>query len=346
MTRPQWLPNAKAIFAIQSRFISSSTPAPAAAKKNAPGVFRPHLDASSSSFLRLRNRRSEAAKKRIPKNIQDQNKPESAAHHMLVIEGLPTNLRAADFYRLAGREGLSSYANAISNVTQDRDPWTFDPLGIYRVSFSTSAAAALYEAKFERVLRLAQFKMSNSSKGNLWHSQVPRGIRSAIPPAKELADFTILPGSFQGLIRKQRSRVKGKYAWQNVMDKIIEDSIFEFKHGVVLIELEHPTLNTTELKMLIDQDGREQNHHWEVGRPYHIRKTLIADQQLTKNTTRVPLVDDPDFRHKIQTRFILVCESTDVAWRFTRSWNQRILETISRAGVVCRNHVKVSFVEI
>ena len=36
---------------------------------------------------------------------------------MLVIEGLPTNLRAADFYRLAGREGLSSYANAISNGT-------------------------------------------------------------------------------------------------------------------------------------------------------------------------------------------------------------------------------------
>ncbi|KAF4970254.1 hypothetical protein FSARC_2660 [Fusarium sarcochroum] len=231
MIRPQWLPNAKAIFAIQSRFVSTS--APSAGFTYLPFPRRPHQNAGPREFADVRERTATASRLKSfnRTKTQDEKKPYSAAHHMLVIGGLPTSLRAADFYRLAGREGLSSYGNAISNtykrpVAQDRDPWTFEPLGTYRVSFSTAAAAALYEAKLERLLRLAQFKMSNKA-GSLWSSKVPREIRSTVPPAKELDDFTILPGSFQGLIRKERSRVKGKFAWQIVMDNIIQNSLFK-----------------------------------------------------------------------------------------------------------------------
>jgi hypothetical protein len=52
-----------------------------------------------------------------------------------------------------------------------------------------------------------------------------------------------------------------------------------------------------------------------------------------------------DFRHKHSSRFVMICENPETAWRFIRSWNQRILE-YDMEGVIMRNRVKVSYIEI
>ncbi|KAH7238360.1 hypothetical protein BKA59DRAFT_547288 [Fusarium tricinctum] len=263
--------------------------------------------------------------------------------HMLTIDGLPTSLRAADFHRLA-IDKLSGWGNLISEVRQERDPWTMEPLGKYHVAFSSSAAASLFRHKFERILRIAQFK--NRCKTELWASKVPPALLDAgRDPASELERFAILPGSYQGRLEAHQGRVKGKMAWQHVMDAIVKSSRVKTRPSAVLVELPQATFSAAELKAMIHQDGVDSGHRWRTNVLFHLSETLGFRKDMFKNTTRVPLKDDVDFRHKHSSRFVMICENPETAWRFIRSWNQRILE-YDMEGVTMRNRVKVSYIEI
>ncbi|KAF5024717.1 hypothetical protein F66182_3201 [Fusarium sp. NRRL 66182] len=357
MIHPRWLSNAKAISATQVRFISIGEIIAGKSRR----VKDRKLKANSDEFAPWRTP-APAAKptlsmfaEKSPGNLQQTRPPHelSKANHMLVLEGLPTYLRSVDFQRLAGG-GLSGWMNVINHVHQERDPWTLEPLGNYRISFSSSAAAALYEAKLERYLRLAKHKLR--TKNSLWTSNLPRELRSEDPASieAEVSQFSILPGSYSGNLVTTRTRVKGKWLWQRLMDKIVERSRFKTrtKPSAVLIELQTPGLKATYLKSIIDLDNHEQNRTWGVDFPYHLKRTLESserggDREFLErgDTTRKPLYDDVNFRQKAERRYVLLCDDATIAWQFIRRWNQRIIHVGKMDAPAVRHVITASHLE-
>ncbi|RSL63120.1 hypothetical protein CEP53_004511 [Fusarium sp. AF-6] len=249
-------------------------------------------------------------------------KRNTQAHRMLVLEGLPTSLVSSDFLRLNAKD-LASWRNLIKDVQQERDPWTLDPLGTYRISFDSSSAAELYRATLERLLRLARIKLHCTT--GLWTSEVPPELQGDGEFETELEQFSLVPGSYPDTIFSSMSRAKGKWPWQYLMDFLIRRSGYRLPPAAVLLQLRHPSLSGPGLDRLIRKDGAERNHPWNVSTVYSLSRTTKDHALLDKHGMRVRL-DDLDFRHKLDTRFVLMCRNSEVAWRFIRSWNQRELE--------------------
>ncbi|KAF4335968.1 hypothetical protein FBEOM_10237 [Fusarium beomiforme] len=321
MIRQKWLPIARAIFAAQTRSIHSpSTRFPNFAGNNESGT---------SMKDKIRTSLPNANAKSKPKSatrLENATTGDEDNRHMLVIKGLPTNLRAADFHRLAPGS-LSGWSNIITHVHQERDPWTMEPLGNYYITFPSNAAVYLYRDKVQRLLRLAQAKMKDTT--GLWATKVnPILVDSKIKPEVEVERFTLLPGSYGDNPEMERKRTR-KMAWH-----------------VMLFELPQTTFSASELKAIIKQDGIECGHNWRID-VFSLRETMDFEKDVTRNTLRVPLVrGSPVFRHQLDSRFVLTCESPERAWRFIRNWNQRILEYDGGDEVILRNRVKVSYIEI
>ncbi|KAM0432800.1 hypothetical protein ACHAPT_004502 [Fusarium lateritium] len=246
------------------------------------------------------------------------------ANHMLVLEGLPTSLTSSDFLRLNAKD-LAGWRNLIKDVQQERDPWTLDPLGTYRISFDSSSAAELYRATLDRLLRLAQIKLHCTT--GLWTSEVPPELRGGADGnfEAELEQFSLVPGSYPDAISSSLSRIKGRWPWQHLMDLLVRRSGYRLPPAVVLLQLRHPLLSGPALDKLIRKDGVERNHPWNVSFAYSLARSIGDLALLNKRDQRVPL-DDVNFRLKLDTRFVLLCKNSEVAWRFIRSWNQRELE--------------------
>ncbi|KAH7160928.1 hypothetical protein EDB81DRAFT_332084 [Dactylonectria macrodidyma] len=233
-------------------------------------------------------------------------------------------------------------------VHQERDPWTLEPLGNYRISFASHAAAIVYQSKLDRVFRLAQLKMR--SKTGLWTNSVPSNLRgpASISPEEEVDAFTITPGSLApsaNRINARLSRVKGKWPWQNLVNELVRRSGFTVEPAVVLLHMHHSAISAADLQSFIDADGKARNEPWATSKPYHLATTLHENQSIFARNTRVPLKEDHAFRQKLRNRFVIVCKSPDVAWRFIRSWNQRTL-TKEAEGQTQRTVLTASFIEV
>lgn len=142
-----------------------------------------------------------------------------------------------------------------------------------------------------------------------------------------------------------RSRIKGRWPWQHVMDLIVERSGFTVRPAAVLFEQSHPSFLSEHVQQFIHNDGIERGNPWFTGSPYHLMTTF--DEKLDFRTgvsTRRALVDDLGFRNKMLSRFIIPCEGPDVAWRFIRSWNQRTIEG-QVDGFQRRALISASFIE-
>ncbi|KAM5348027.1 hypothetical protein ACJ41O_007851 [Fusarium nematophilum] len=351
MIRPRWLPSAKAILAApRARLLSSNTKD---SRWTIPKTASPAQDAQdpvvvADEFAQWRSPPQPVVKLDPAEELSRQKaarkfrKNDGRERHMLIVEGLPTSLRSSDFQRLASRD-LSGWGNAVNEAVQERDPWTLEPLGTYYISFSSKSAAGLYEAKLARLLRLAQIKLHSAT--GLWTSAVPPSLRGSGNPADELANFSLAPGSFPGPLSVHRSRVKGKFPWQRLMDLLVRRSGFTGRPAAVMLQLRHPSISATALWTMIERDGVERGQNWRVAYPYHLVRTNGEDEKImTKGSLRVP-VDDASFRHKLSTRFVVVCESSEIAWRFIRSWNQRTLVENRPNGNDCRTTVTASYLE-
>ncbi|KAF4457154.1 hypothetical protein F53441_842 [Fusarium austroafricanum] len=338
MIRQKWLPNARVILTAQNRAIScrnASFSSFSGDDKSMPGPDQ-KLDAPS-------NRDSNAVPK--PNWMLESTAPcQKDGHSMLVIKGLPTTLRAADFNRLiAGK--LTSWGNTITQVTQERDPWTMEPLGNYFITFASSIALRLYRDKLMRDLRLAQSKMED--KTGLWASKLDSVlVDGKTSPEAELERFTLLPGSYSHFPIAESKRAR-KMAWTNVMERIIGHSSMEAGSSVVMIELPQANFSASELKAIINQDGVDSGHRWGVDVVFNLYGTTRFERRIFQKTSRMPIHhENADARHKLNSRYIVVCKNPESAWRFIRSWNQRILEYDGGDGVIHRNRVKVSYIDM
>ncbi|KAF4952189.1 hypothetical protein FGADI_6985 [Fusarium gaditjirri] len=335
MIRQQWLPSARALFAAQKRYLSS------------PSARFSKFAENDKSWPTLQEKidpsRRDASVKSKPVSVTSLRgamTQDYDSRYMLIIEGLPTSLRAADFHRLAPGT-LSGWDNFITNVHQERDPWTMDPLGTYYITFPSSAGAKIYRDRVERLLRLTQAKMKDQT--DLWATKVdPLLINKKTNPTVEVERFTLLPGSYPSNPKMKAKRAR-KMPWQKVMDRIVERSSLKMNPSHVLLELPQASFSASELKAIIKQDGIESGHNWQID-VFSLRETMDFEEGFI--TGRVPLFrTSPEFRHKLDSRFILTCATPEIAWRFIRSWNQRILEYDGGDEVIQRNRVKASFIE-
>ncbi|KAL2691624.1 hypothetical protein Neosp_002013 [[Neocosmospora] mangrovei] len=341
MIRPRWLPSAAALGArsISSvrnpkdpRWMVPGRKAPDSSNDREPEdeVEIPKVDLSpKDEFSKWKNLietpRSgldpleEASHEEAKKEFWKRN---DQAARMLIVEGLPTSLVSSDFLRLTAKD-LASWRNLIKEVHQERDPFTLDPTGTYRISFGSSSAAELYQATLDRLLRLARIKLHCTT--GLWTSEVPPELRGDGEFEAELEKFSLVPGSYPGTISSKLARSKGKWPWQHLMDFLVRRSGYKLPPAAVLLQLRHPLLTGTGLTKLIRMDGAERNYPWNVSSIYSLSRTLEDHALLDKFGMRVAL-EDINFRLKLNTRFVLLCRDSEVAWRFIRSWNQRELE--------------------
>ncbi|KAF5570355.1 hypothetical protein FPHYL_1304 [Fusarium phyllophilum] len=341
MIRQKWLPYTRAIFAAQKRCLSSpSARFPNFAKTDESwGTLQEKLNSSLARTSPGRILKKKPAR-RTP--LKSAISGDLNSRHMLIIEGLPTSLVAADFHRLAPGT-LAGWENVINHVYQERDPWTMEPLGTFCISFPSSAAADIYRDRVERVLRLAQAKMRDGT--GLWFTNVdPVLINKNTNPEVEVERFTLLPGSYPSAPKIKTKRVK-KMSWQLVMHRIVKKSAHKRNPSHVLLELPQASFSASELKAIIKQDGIESGHDWQMD-VFSLRDTMDFEEGFPKNTSRVPLFrSSPEFRHKLDSRFVLTCANPEVAWRFIRNWNQRILEYDGGDEVIFRNRVKASYIQ-
>ena len=176
-------------------------------------------------------------------------------------------------------------------------------------------------------------------------SKVPVHLRSNDGDLEEeVKSFTIAPGS-QPKLKIYTGRPKGQPPWVRLIEKLVIKSPYPTSNGVVLLHLQNPCMVAEELMRFINQDGHDRNQAWNVHKPYHLTRTLHEeDLGLKEINGRVPLPDNHEFRAKLRSRFVIVCENEDVASRFIRSWNQRTLTANSR-GYTQRTLVNASLIE-
>ncbi|CAM1511613.1 Fc.00g091260.m01.CDS01 [Cosmosporella sp. VM-42] len=351
MTRPKWLAHATAL---PRRHLSSSPSrrprdpsrwqVPGRAMGLKPRSLLPDVDEEKEAFAAWRNDAQAAlsfhekpSRKHILEPVE-QAKPDTRT--MVRIKGLIPSLKAADFHRQAAAKELADWSQAIVDVIQERNPWTLEPWGTYRVTFSNRHSAVAFCSNFKRILRLSHLKLQSAN--GLWMSQVPVHDRSS-NLEEELQAFTIAPGS---LPEPEISISTPKLVpWLLLVNKLVAESPYPTSNGVVLLHLQNPCMVAQELMRFINQDGHDRNQAWRVHKPYHLTRTLHEETPRGQKLYRhAPPRDTPEFQAKLRSRFVIVCENEDVASRFVRTWNQRTLTANSR-GYTQRTLVNSSLIE-
>ncbi|PTB45067.1 hypothetical protein M441DRAFT_129086 [Trichoderma asperellum CBS 433.97] len=224
---------------------------------------------------------------------------------MLVIDGLSSNLNAADFYRIAPND-LSNWQSVIKKVQMQRTPDSFEPLGRYLLTFGSAQAAASYRDRLVRLHKLNGFKLRSAS--GLWESSVPAALKvsltspsaaaaasssssttaavtetisdaivssSDLPSSTEsvvdLANsFTIAPGSLETL-PVQRRKVTLARPWAKRLAGMVENLGFGEVPHVLMLEVYPPTLSAGELHQFIRQDGESRGLRWPISAPQPLK---------------------------------------------------------------------------
>lgn len=234
----------------------------------------------------------------------------------------------------------------LPQVTQRRDPWTLEPLGTYQISFDTPATMHAFKDKLNRLHGLSRYKLSSTT--GLWTSAVPEHWKREADLEEEERAFTLGTGSLSSF----KTRVvpsKGDLAWQRIVANIITKSEYPASEAVVLVTLLHSCFTSADLMDFIEEDGRAQNYAWNISTPYRLSETLQADDvqlepELKKERDRIK--GDPAAVEQLKARFAIVCENEDVAWRFIRNWNQRMLTKGSQTQGEQRTLMNVSLIEL
>ncbi|KAK1252450.1 hypothetical protein MKX08_003637 [Trichoderma sp. CBMAI-0020] len=246
-------------------------------------------------------------------NIQNPQGTKDSSLVMLVIDGLSSNLNAADFYRIAPND-LSNWQNVIKKVQMQRNLDSFEPLGRYLLTFSTAQAAASYRDRLVRLHKLNGFKLRSAS--GLWESSVPAALKvsltsplaaaaaattttttmiettaavasSGSPPSStesvvDLANsFTIAPAS-QETLSVQRRKVTLARPWAKRLAGMVENLGFGELPHVLMLEVYPPTLSAGELNQFIRRDGESRGMRWPVSAPQHLKMNSSPQQAPTR----------------------------------------------------------------
>ncbi|KAL7917519.1 hypothetical protein ACQKWADRAFT_306602 [Trichoderma austrokoningii] len=300
-------------------------------------------------------------------NVQNPQGTNESSLVMLVIDGLSSNLNAADFYRIAPND-LSDWQNVITKVQMQRTPDSFEPLGRYLLTFSTAQAAASYRDRLVRLHKLNGFKLRSAS--GLWESSVPAALKvsltsplaagvtesSSDSPSNpesvvDLANsFTIAPGS-QETLSIQRRRVTLARPWTKCLIGMVENLGFGEVPHVLMLEVYPPTLSAGELHQFIRRDGESRGLRWPVSTPQHLKmnSSLRPTPTRRRGSSRRDIEEDEDkdetalnrqqqgpsflfndreTEEKLKGRFVLACTDEAEARRFQQSWNNRALTTL------------------
>ncbi|KAM0513865.1 hypothetical protein ACHAPE_007466 [Trichoderma viride] len=252
-------------------------------------------------------------------NIQNPQGTKDSSLVMLVIDGLSSNLNAADFYRIAPND-LSNWQSVIKKVQMQRTLDSFEPLGRYLLTFSTAQAAASYRDRLVRLHKLNSFKLRSAS--GLWESSVPAALKVSLtsplaaaaatattkvatataavakttsdavassdsPPSStesvvDLANsFTIAPAS-QETLSVQRRKVTLARPWAKRLAGLVENLGFGELPHVLMLEVYPPTLGAGELNQFIRRDGESRGLRWPVSAPQHLKMNSSLEQAPTR----------------------------------------------------------------
>ncbi|PON21488.1 hypothetical protein TGAM01_v209651 [Trichoderma gamsii] len=244
-------------------------------------------------------------------NIQNPQGTKDSSLVMLVIDGLSSNLNAADFYRIAPKD-LSNWQSVIKKDS-------FEPLGRYLLTFSTAQAAASYRDRLVRLHKLNGFKLRSAS--GLWESSVPAALKVSLTSplaaasgpttttgtakaavAKTISDavassdlplsntesvvdlansFTIAPAS-QETLSVQRRKVTLTRPWAKRLAGMVENLGFGELPHVLMLEVYPPTLSAGELNQFIRRDGESRGLRWPVSAPQHLKMNSNLEQAPTR----------------------------------------------------------------
>ncbi|KAL6893271.1 hypothetical protein GGI43DRAFT_175908 [Trichoderma evansii] len=264
-------------------------------------------------------------------NVQNPRGTKESSLVMLIIDGLSSNLNAADFYRIAPND-LSNWQSVIKKVQMQRTPDSFEPLGRYLLTFSTAQAAASYRDRLVRLHRLNGFKLRSAS--GLWESSVPAALKVSLtsPSAATAAaataavtetignlpapsdspsntesvvdlanSFTIAPGSQETLLI-QRRKVALVRPWANRLASMVENLGFGEVPHVLMLEVYPPTLSAKELHQFIRQDGESRGLRWPISAPQHLKMNNVEQApSKTKGTSKKDMDEDEDEKDEAES---------------------------------------------
>ncbi|KAL9488178.1 hypothetical protein ACSS6W_000455 [Trichoderma asperelloides] len=258
------------------------------------------------------------------RNVQNPQGTKDSSLVMLVIDGLSSNLNAADFYRIAPND-LSNWQSVIKKVQIQRTPDSFEPLGRYLLTFGSAQAAASYRDRLVRLHKLNGFKLRSAS--GLWESSVPAALKvsltspsaaaaataaatvtetisdanvssSDLPSSTEsvvdLANsFTIAPGSLESL-PVQRRKVALARPWAKRLAGMVENLGFGEVPHVLMLEVYPPTLSAGELHQFIRQDGESRGLRWPISAPQHLKMNIPEQAPTRTRGTSTKGVDEDE----------------------------------------------------
>ncbi|KAH7328387.1 hypothetical protein B0I35DRAFT_403766 [Stachybotrys elegans] len=247
-----------------------------------------------------------------------QRSPKDSSTVTLRIKGLSPNLNPSDFARLAPYN-LSAWHQAIKRVQQQRHPTTFEPNGTYMITINTAEGAAAYRENLLRLHRLARLK--SRSRDGLWKTSVPPHLRSPDQdPEVELQDFPLAPGTLTTIDITPTRAVKTQWTEWLARACRIQGQGFDLDAEPPLLLLHiSPPLKRSDVKRIINFDGRQRTCDWNTSRPMYLNldeapEAQANQAQATQSSKRLlPLSE----------RFALICHDDIEAERFHRHWNQR-----------------------
>ncbi|KAF7560543.1 hypothetical protein G7046_g3621 [Stylonectria norvegica] len=321
MIRRQWLSHAAALPAARRAYLNSSA-----------------LPESQRSTLPVRRLEDHPLGGQDTSSEVSSAEDEKPAATSLLLTGLHPSLKTTDFARIAAKD-LTDWRSAILFADQERDPWTLDPLGNYRLAFNSEAAATAFRDKITRLMKLSQHKAHTPS--GLWASTVPEVLQGPRNVEEQVDSYTIAPGSNAVAFEISRPLIPQPWAWQQRIADLVEEAGYKGDTSVVLVELPNSALSAYDLNLFIQKDGTARRQPWSLSAPLPLQQPFEQPPDLG---TRVPLTKNPEFRAKVQSRFVLFSNNDVDAWRFIRSWNQRVLQTGSD-GYTKRTLVKASQIE-
>ncbi|KAK5998708.1 hypothetical protein PT974_01090 [Cladobotryum mycophilum] len=263
----------------------------------------------------------------------DSNPPQPSTGNesrlMLVIDSLSPNLNPSDFYRIAPTD-LSDWSSVIKQVQQKRHRTTFEPLGQYFVTFSSSEAALAYRDKLYRLHKLGGLKLKSAT--GLWESSVPVNLKAKLmgisPDAAKLESntttvlpdegsstsepspttsagggdelitlvnsFTLAPASLSP-IQIERKRVAISHSWVRNLAQIVEPLGYGEKPSILLLDVYPPTLTAKHLFEFIRTDGHTRGLRWQVAMPHHLKPApTLADEEASDENEEVDIQGEQD----------------------------------------------------
>jgi hypothetical protein len=318
---------------------------------------------------------------------------------LVTIRGLSTNLTGRDFHRISSKS-LSSWIDTIhmgeyiclvpsscpnlgmSNTTnaaqQERDPVTFEPLGVYKLSFPTGLAATSYVQDLENRHSIAKAKFKSIS--GLWENSMSQYLRKWHNAEEEEARaersspdedtttgpdaFTIAPPSVPSFQTKTgRMATNG---WQKALEGIVKQISDTARPPVVLVDVHPPRLSAEQLDALIKRDEQERGVSWHASKVVSLaspndqgdtgyspevvdwkegsvdggpRAVDKEAKEVSKPQSRTPARDE------VRRRRFVIAFPTDVrAARFHRSWHQQTLGVTEDKGEVSHYTISVQTV--